>query len=181
MAFVIEMTENQLIDDCLAGKRLAQKALYEKYCRAMFTTAYRIINDYDEANDVLQDAFIKVFQNLHTFRRSSTLGAWIKTIVVRTALSKLRKIHPTEPLENINPNDWVDWGHHIDVEHLEKAIQSLPDGYRTIFVLIEIEGYQHKEVADLLGITVGTSKSQLFYAKKKLRETINKLLDYGLQ
>lgn len=180
MAFVLEMTENQLIDDCLAGKRLAQKALYEKYSRAMYTTAYRITNDFDEANDVLQDAFIKIFQNLHTFRRSSTLGAWIKTIVVRTAISKMRKLKHTESIDQVNLNDWVDWGEKLDGEHLEKAIQALPPGYRTIFVLIEVEGYQHKEVAELLGITVGTSKSQLFYAKKKLRQTITKLLEYGL-
>ena len=180
MAFVIKMTENQLIDDCLAGDRLAQKALYDKYSRAMYTTAYRITNDFEEASDVLQDAFIKVFQNLHTFRRSSTLGAWIKTIVVRTAISKVRKLKYTESIDQVNPNDWVDWGNRLDGEHLEKAIQALPSGYRTIFSLIEIEGYQHKEVAELLGITVGTSKSQLFYAKKKLRENITRLLEYGL-
>ena len=181
MPFVIDMTENQLIEDCLQNDRLAQKALYERYCRAMYTVAYRITNDFEQANDVLQEAFVKVFQNLATFRRESSLGAWIKTIVVRTALSKLRKKQFTDPLEYADLDDWVDWGDYLEAEYLEKAIQTLPEGYRAVFLLIEVEGFSHKEVADLLGITVGTSKSQLFYAKKNLRKTINDLLNFGVK
>ncbi len=176
MAHTLCMTESELIQACLRNDRLAQKELYERYNSAMYTLAYRITNDFEMANDVLQDAFIKVFRNLSKFRRESTLGAWIKTIVVRTALSKIKKEPIVESLEAKHIKESLNWGHHLDVEYLEKAIQALPEGYRVVFTLIEIEGYAHKEVADLLNISIGTSKSQLFYAKKRLRKTIESLL-----
>lgn len=168
----LRMTETELIERCLAQDRLAQKELYERYNRAMYSAAYRITSDFDLANDVLQEGFIKVFKALPKFRRESTLGAWIKTIVVRTALSKVKRRPAFEPLEHHHLGHTVDWGSKIDADYLEKAILALPEGYRTVFVLIEVEGYRHKEVADMLDISVGTSKSQLFYAKKKLREMI---------
>ena len=173
----LNTTEAELIDGCLSGDRLAQKALYEKYKRAMYSLAYRITGDFESANDVLQDAFIKVFRGLPSFRRESTLGAWIKTIVVRTAYSKLKKEKLfLEPIENVPVNKVVDWGDFLQAEYLEKAILDLPDGYRTVFMLIEVEGYSHKEVADMMNISVGTSKSQLFYAKRKLRSALK---NYG--
>lgn len=177
MPYAPSMTEAKLIKACLANDRLAQRMLYERYSQAMYTIAYRMTGDFDLANDVLQEAFLKVFRNLASFRSESTLGAWIKTIVVRTALSKLRRRPQFEPLENHHLGEAVDWGHRLDAEYLEKAIHALPDGYRAVFVLIEVEGYSHKEVADMLGISVGTSKSQLFYAKKRLREMIKTLME----
>ena len=178
MPYTISMTEAELIQACLENDRLAQRKLYERYSNAMYTLAYRITNDFDLANDVLQEAFVKVFRGLAKFRKESTLGAWIKTIVVRTAISKVKKQPVFEPLENHNGKDMVDWGNYLDAEYLEKAIQSLPEGYRAVFLLIEVEGYSHKEVAEMLKISVGTSKSQLFYAKKRLRKTITQLLKY---
>ncbi|MEN0004633.1 MAG: RNA polymerase sigma factor [Bacteroidota bacterium] len=172
MNFTLSMTEMDLIEACLDNNPLAQKELYSKYCDAMYTTSYRITSDFDLANDVLQEAFVKVFKNLHQFRKESTLGAWIKTIVVRTALSKIKRRTHFEELEDHHTKHLVDWGHHMDADYLEKAIQSLPEGYRAVFVMIEVEGYSHKEVAQMLGISVGTSKSQLFYAKKKLRQIL---------
>ena len=169
------MTESELIDACLQDNRLAQKELYDRYARAMYTAAYRITSDFELANDVLQEAFVKVFRHLSGFRRESTLGAWIKTIVVRTALSRIRREIKMESLEDHHhPDQVLDWGHHLDADYLEQAIQALPAGYRTVFVMIEVEGYSHKEVAELLDISVGTSKSQLFYAKKKLRQSLKK-------
>ena len=94
--------------------------------------------------------------------------------MVRTALSKIKKEQYTASLDQLPPDTSISWSHRLDAEYLEKAILGLPTGYRTVFVLIEVEGYGHQEVADLLGITVGTSKSQLFYAKKRLRETLGK-------
>lgn len=167
------MTETELIEGCLEGDRIAQRTLYERYCRAMYTAAYRITNDFEASNDVLQEAFVKVFRALPRFRREATLGAWIKTIVVRTALSHIKREKIFEPLDNHVVDQAIDWGHQLDVEYLEKAIQALPPGYRAVFVLIEIEGYGHQEVAEMLGISVGTSKSQLYHAKKKLRESLN--------
>ena len=152
------MTESELIDACLDNDRLAQKELYDRYSRAMYTAAYRITSDFELANDVLQEAFVKIFRHLAGFRRESTLGAWIKTIVVRTALSRMRREIRMETLEDYHHKDQVvDWGHHLDADYLEKAIQALPAGYRSVFVMIEVEGYAHKEVAEMLGISVGTS------------------------
>ena len=169
------MTESELIDACLDNDRLAQKELYDRYSRAMYTAAYRITSDFELANDVLQEAFVKIFRHLAGFRRESTLGAWIKTIVVRTALSRMRREIRMETLEDYHHNDQVvDWGHHLDADYLEQAIQALPAGYRSVFVMIEVEGYAHKEVSEMLGISVGASKSQLFYAKKELRKSMEK-------
>lgn len=172
MSFVISMTEVELIESCLANDRLAQKALYDRYRKAMYTIAYRMTGDFELANDVLQDAFINIFRNLAKFRRESTLGAWIKTIVVRTALKKIKQRPGFVELEQQHTSDMVDWGDFLEAEYLEKAIMDLPDGYRAVFVMIEVEGYSHKEVAEMLQISVGTSKSQLFYAKKRLRKVL---------
>ncbi len=169
----IRMTETELIEGCLANDRLAQRELYQRYKDAMYTLAYRVMNEGELANDVLQEGFVKVFRNLHKFRRESTLGAWIKTIIVRTALSKVKRQPRFEEIQDHHRSGYVDWGTRLDTEYLERAIGNLPEGYRMVFVLVEVEGYTHKEVAQLLGISVGTSKSQLFYAKKKLRELIN--------
>ena len=167
------MTETELIEGCLVNDRLAQRELYKRYKDAMYTLAHRVMNDGELANDVLQEGFVKVFRNLDKFRRESTLGAWIKTIIVRTALSKAKRQPRFEEIQDYHRSEYVDWGTRLDTEYLERAISKLPEGYRMVFVLVEVEGYTHKEVAQLLGISVGTSKSQLFYAKKKLRELIN--------
>ncbi|MEO1518637.1 MAG: RNA polymerase sigma factor [Bacteroidota bacterium] len=172
MSYTVTMSDIELIESCIANDRLAQKRLYERYKNAMYTIAVRITGDYDLASDVLQDAFINIFRGLKQFRKESTLGAWIKTIVVRTALKSIKKKIHFEPIENQNLSGFIDWGHQLDSEYLEKAIQALPEGYRAVFVLIEVEGYSHKEVAEMLGISVGTSKSQLFYSKKRLRKLV---------
>jgi RNA polymerase sigma-70 factor (ECF subfamily) len=173
MATHTGMTEPELVKACMENDRLAQKALYDKYKRAMYTLAYRIMGNFEDANDVLQEAFVKIFRGLPGFRGESTLGAWIKTIVVRTAYSKLRKEKRFfEPVDNIASSMTIDWGHRLDADYLEQAIMALPEGYRSVFILIEVEGYSHKEVAALLDISEGTSKSQLFYAKRKLRELL---------
>ncbi len=178
MSFTISMTETDLIQGCIANDRLAQKRLYDKYKRGMYTVAYRITGDFDLANDALQEGFIQVFRGLPKFRAESTLGAWIKTIIVRAALKVVKKKVHFEPIEDYNTGTgFIDWGDYLSTEYLEKAIMSLPEGYRAVFTLVEIEGYQHKEVAEMLGISAGTSKSQLFHAKKRLRETL-KNFDY---
>lgn len=168
------MTEAEIIAACLDNDRMAQKQLYDRYKKAMYTVSYRITNDFELANDVLQEAFVKIFRNLHKFRQESTLGAWIKTIVVRTALSKIKREKKFEELTDQATEGLIDWGDFMQAEYLEKAIQALPAGYRSVFVMIEVEGYSHKEVAEMLNISVGTSKSQLFYAKKKLRGMLEK-------
>jgi RNA polymerase sigma factor (sigma-70 family) len=167
------LTELQLIEQCILGQRNAQRIVYERYNRAMFTTAYRITSDFELAGEVLQDAFLSVFRNMAQFEKRSTLGAWIKTIVVRTALKKIENKRVFEELPMDYAEKQVNWGAQpIDAEYLEQAIQKLPNGFRSVFVLAEVEGYTHREIAEMLNISEGTSKSQLFCAKKRLRETL---------
>ena len=135
----------------------------------MFTIAFRIINDYDIANDALQEAFIQVFTDIKQFRGESTLGAWIKTILVRTAIKKFKKEDVFTQLDLQQNGEIITWQEEMKSNDLEKAILSLADGCRTIFLLIEVEGYTHKEVAEMLNVSEGTSKSQLHYAKKQLQ------------
>ncbi len=163
------MTESEIVHGCLKEDRYAQKLLYDKYKDAMFTLAYRISGDFLLAEEILHDAFLKVFRGLGGFRFESTLGAWIKIIVARTAYSKIKKKVVFEPFETASHDQSVHWGNSLDTEYLENAIMALPEGYRTVFIMIEVEGFSHREVAEMLGISEGTSKSQLFHAKKKLR------------
>ncbi len=138
----------------------------------MYSSAYRILGDYSLASDALQESFIYVFKQLNQFQFRSTLGTWIKTIVVHTSikiLNKQKRFVFGEIPENV---DYVAWEEPMSGEHLEKAIMLLPDGYRAIFLLVEVEGYKHKEVAEILHISVGTSKSQLFHAKKYLKNIL---------
>ena len=170
----LSIEELDLLDGCLKKNRNKQKSLYYKYCDAMFTLAFRILNDYDEANDVLQEAFINVFQKIEQFKKQSSLGAWIKTIVIRTAIRHLKKHKDYDSFEP-NKHDEITYNkENIDGKILEKIIMSLPVGYRTVFILSEIEGYKHKEIAEMLNISEGTSKSQLFNAKKILRDILKK-------
>lgn len=164
-----QSTEKQLVDGCRKNNRKIQKQLYDRYCDAMFTIAFRIINDYDIANDALQEAFIQVFIDIKQFRGESTLGAWIKTILVRTAIKKFKKEDVFTQLELQQNGEIITWQEEMKSDDLERAILSLADGCRTIFLLIEVEGYKHKEVAEMLNISEGTSKSQLHYAKKQLQ------------
>ena len=172
MLNIKKRSEYQLLKGCQQKDRLAQKELYDKYKNAMYTLIYRITNDLKLSEEILQDAFMKVFKHINNFRGEASIGSWIKTIVTRTALEKVKQKIQFEPLEGQAYEEVFDWGHHLDIDYLEKAIQSLPEGYRAVFVLIEIEGYAHKEVSIMLGISVGTSKSQLYHAKRKLKELL---------
>lgn len=174
--FLERETEVELLEGCLKNDRKAQKKLYYKYCNAMYSIAFRILKNEDDASDSLQEAFIQVFKDLNTFRRESTIGAWIKTIVIRTALRKLKKNVFKEEIDERTMNIPAQNSCSLTGEYIEKTILSLPTGYRTVFLLIEVEGYTHKEVAEILNISEGTSKSQLFYAKKHLRNLLKDLM-----
>lgn len=163
------------MEGCRSNRRDSQKALYDNYCDAMFSTAFRILNNRDDAQDVLQDSFIEIFKHINDFRGESTIGAWIKTIVVRKALKKLRSLKFTENYEENGTEIPLDFLDDLSGQYLEHLILSLPDGYRTVFLLVEVEGYSHEETATMLGISTGTSKSQLSRAKKTLRKQIEKI------
>jgi RNA polymerase sigma-70 factor (ECF subfamily) len=174
------VTERQLIDRCLHDDRNAQRILYERYKNAMFTLAFRITGNFEVAAEVLQDAFLQIFRHLSSFQGRSTLGAWIKAIVVRTAIGSTRRQHILhfEAVNDQTEQIILDWGDHLDAEYLEKAILELPEGYRSVFVLAEIEGFSHAEIAEMLQISEGTSKSQLFHAKKRLRARLTVLNNF---
>jgi len=167
------MQQDPLILQCIDNQRVAQKVLYDKYKDAMYTLSYRISGSFELADDILQEAFVKVFRSLKKLKDHRTLPGWIKTIVVRTAYENIER----EKKKSLGGVDVADVEYKLttrasDVEYIEQAIAKLPHGFRTVFVLIEIEGYSHREVAELLGISEGTSKSQLSRAKQKLREML---------
>ncbi len=179
MAREYHIDSADLIERCLEGDRTAQYELYRKYNRAMYNTAWRIVRDDQEAEDILQEAFINAFQYLHTFQGTSTFGAWLKRIVVNKSLNILQKNRL--PLDNLNDEEHdvpqeEEESIYVDQDELERvrnAIEDLPDGYRVILSLYLLEGYDHLEISEILGISVGTSKSQYNRAKKKLREMLN--------
>jgi RNA polymerase sigma-70 factor (ECF subfamily) len=173
-----DLSDRDLVDRCLSindrtAQRSAQRLLYERYKRAMFSTAYRITNDYNNANDALQDAFVTVFRSLDQFAFQSTLGAWIKTIVVRKAIRKQQVESRFISIDETIHDQPVPLPEGLTGAELDAVIRTLPDGARTVFLLAEVEGYAHKEIADLLEITEGTSKSQLSYARRILRQRLS--------
>ncbi len=169
--------EIMLVKTCLKNDRKAQKALYEKYKDAMYTISFRILGNFDDACDALQEGFIQVFNSLENFQAKSSLGAWIKTIIVRAAYKKLKPEIAFKEIEIHESVELFYWDDNMTGEELEKAILNLSPGYRLVFTLIEVEGYSHNEVAKMLGISPGTSKSQLFYAKKKLQQKLAFLIE----
>jgi RNA polymerase sigma factor (sigma-70 family) len=172
----VSSEEQLLLQGCLAQDRQAQYRLYQQYKTAMFSSALRILGDRALAQDALQEAFIDVFQGLATFQQQSTLGAWIKTIVVRRASRTLRQAQRLEVYDQErHAEPVVAWHDNLTGEALDKAIRELPAGYRAVFCLVEVEGYSHREVADLLGTSEGTSKSQLYHAKRVLQRKLQYL------
>jgi RNA polymerase sigma factor (sigma-70 family) len=164
----LHLSEERIIEGCLKNDRTAQKALYDQYKSKMYTLAYRITNSFEDAGDVLQEGFIDVFINLKSFKGKAQLGTWIHTIIARTAIRKIKTRINFEDLNDIPQPEIIEWGQEIDVQLLEKAISELPDGYRSIFTLYEIEGFKHGEIAQMMDISVSTSKTQLHKAKRML-------------
>ena len=164
----IPIAKDDLISACKGGDRNAQKKLYVNYCDAMYTLAFRITKNHELANDSLQDAFIEVFKNIKSYNGSGTIGSWIKTIVIRKAVKTIKYEVRYESMEGVS-EPYSDSYETFTSHLLEKAIQSLPSGARTVFTLVEVEGYKHTEIAKMLKISEGTSRSQLSYAKKLLR------------
>jgi RNA polymerase sigma-70 factor (ECF subfamily) len=170
-----KQTDKELVKSCLANDRIAQKKLFDSYKDAMYTTAFRMLGNERDASDVLQETFIDVFENLSGFRFESTLGAWIKVILVRKALRKLKLQNDFQDLQEAEHLHNDGWNQDFTSDDLEKAIQSLPDSARTVFLLVEVEGFKHHEVAIMLNISTGTSKSQLHYSKMLLRRKLKEL------
>lgn len=173
-----------LIEKCARGDRKAQRALYELYAGKMLVVALRYTKSQLEAEDVLQEAFIKVFEKIKTFRAEAEVRFWIKKIVVNTALNSQRsKLYMFPMVDVTEMQDSFETDISLSTYHfteLLKFIQELPTGCQAIFNLYAIEGYNHQEIADMLNISVGTSKSQYSRARSILKERIEKeqLLSY---
>lgn len=172
------MTEQDLIQGCIRGERKCQEAVFRLYAGKMLVVCMRYARHRMEAEDILQDAFIKVFRYINKFQHKGSFEGWIRRIVVNTALKNIDKKSFTN--EQIGIEDQKDTGALPNVysdlgeADLLKMVASLPDGYRVVFNLYAIEGYSHKEIAELLDIGESTSRSQLVKARKLLQEMILK-------
>ncbi len=156
----------------------AQFEAYQLYCKAMYNTALRIVQNEAEAEDVLQEAFLAAFTKIDRYHGTATFGAWLKRIVVNKSLNVIAKRKVSfvgvdeAPLENYASGQDEDETPVWNVDQVHRAISTLPDGYRVVFSLYLLEGYDHREIAEVLGITEGGSKSQYNRAKKKLRNIL---------
>ena len=166
-----------LIARCRTGDRDAHYRIYKLYSKAMFNVGYRITRSEEDAEDVLQEAFISAFRNLDSYRGDATFGAWLKRIVVNKAINALNK----KKHQSIDEEHWdiaeeeshPEYREELTIERVKQGIEKLPDGYRTVLSLYLLEGYDHQEIGEILGISESTSKSQLNRAKGKLKELLN--------
>lgn len=165
-----------LIEACKVGNSKAQFRLYSLYSKAMYNLAYRMTNNREDAEDLLQESFVECFRNLNSFRFESTFGAWLKTIVINRSINHLRKKKVNLVYHDNLPESYEDAENEpeYDCKRIISGIEMLPDGYRIIITLYLLEGYDHTEIAQILGITESTSKSQYSRAKDKLRKMISK-------
>ncbi len=172
------MDVRQLVKDCLRYKPEAQKQLYELYAKSMLGVCYRYTKSLKDAEDVLQDGFVKVFQNLQQYKYEGELGAWIRRIMVNTALNFLKKHkkYREEMFFTELPLHAVAEDTHLvklEAKELADLIRQLPPGYQSVFNLFAIEGYTHVEIGAMLGISDGTSRSQYARARALLISWIN--------
>lgn len=174
------MTNEDIIAGCLKFNQKARKVLYDKYASQMYSVCLRYSNSKDDANDIFQQAFYTVYKNLKQIKNPAALSGWIKRIFVNTALEHLKKKARFTSVEDIETvveteHNWNDAIQNISTQELTNLIQQLPIGSRMVFNLYAIEGYSHKEISEQLGISVGTSKSQLFDARKTLKKAVTEL------
>lgn len=171
------MTTEDIIKQCVAGNRKAQKALYDKYSRMVLRTVMNYIKDKDNAMDVVHDSFMKIFKKLSAIDNEKDLEAWMRTVTINTSIDFLRKAKRLEYIENDNDAllhlTTEDTSHQIAHNELRRQVELLPEGAKCILNLYAIEGYNHREIAEMLNISEGTSKSQLSRARHLLLEILN--------
>lgn len=167
----------KIVEDCKQNNAKAQMHLYDRYCDAMFIIAKRYVKDHFIAEDVMQDAFIKVFKNIQNFKGEVTIGAWIKKIVINQCIDYLKKKRielvsiEEKELNVADENDWT-VNEEVNVSIITRAINSLPEKYKVVLNLYLIEGYDHQEIAQVLNITEINSRSQLMRGKNKLKSQL---------
>ena len=166
----------KLVAEAKEDNPQAQSALYDKFSAKMLSVCRMYTKDLQFAEDVMIKAFMKAFQNIKQYQAKGSFEGWLRQIMIREAIDFLRKQKPlsfTDTLEDVAELS-VYQETNSEVEHLQCCIDQLPDGYKVVFVLYAIEGYSHKEIAKELGISEGTSKSQLHKARKALQVLLNK-------
>lgn len=174
------MNERQLITGCIKGDRKAQRELYDTYSRKMMGVCYRYVGEQETARDLLQEGFIKVFANINSYSGSGSFEGWMRKIFVNSSLEYLRKSNVLKEAtdldslaELVEPD--ASAISKISSKELMQLVNKLPDGFRTVFNLFAIEGYSHKEIADMLSITESTSRSQYTRARQILQKKISTL------
>jgi len=173
---------NKLIKGCLRNDRLAQKEFYHYFADNMYALCLRYTGNEDEAKDVLQDAFIKVFKNLKQYKSKGSFHGWVRRIVVNTALERFRDknylfaLH-ADDVDEVNVEGYSHVLEEISKKEIMNLVQSLTPQYRVVFNLYAIEGYSHKEIAEMLNIKEGTSKSNLSRAREILKEKLTALFE----
>jgi len=177
------MDEKLLIAACKRGESWACKEVYEFYAPLMMSVCLRYVNNRETARDLLQEGFIKVYTKIHSFTGTGPFGAWVRRVFVTTSLEYLRttdalKLSITMEESGINPAHWDESAlDRISVDELMACVSKLPNGYRTIFNLFAIEGYSHKEIAGMLGISEITSRTQFIRARNVLQKSVLSLLE----
>lgn len=169
-----------LIQRCRANNAHAQAEVYRLYAKAMFHVSYRIVGIREDAEDILQESFVKAFQQIEKYREEGSFGSWLKRIVVNGSLNSIRsKVYFKEISDEDMPqeDEYMEEEPEYEVEDVKTAMRLMPDGYRTVFSLYMFEDYSHREIAKTLGIGEGTSKSQLNRAKKHLKELLIQMSD----
>ncbi len=172
------MTEKQLINACKRKDRKAQKKLYDRYSPIMMGVCKRYVFSREDAEDIVVEAFFKILTNIHQFKGTGSFEGWMRRIVVNEALMFLRKRHNFSmnvEIEHTNIKAPMTIEAELAAEDIIGLLAKLPTGYRTVFNLYVIEGYKHREIAENLGISINTSKSQLILAKKRLRALLEEI------
>jgi RNA polymerase sigma-70 factor (ECF subfamily) len=170
-----ENIHQEIIDQCREGSQKAQFQLYKLYYRPMFSICMRLINNASEAEDVMQEAFLNAFTKIDTYKGEVSFGAWLKRIVINRSLDYLKKRKVKFEEINEKTNQLPDYQmevKEVNMNVIKDAIQKLPDGYRVVLSLFLIEGYDHEEISEILGISNSNSRTQYLRAKNKLRELL---------
>jgi len=167
-----------IISGCLDGDRKSQEQLYKMFSSRMFGLCLQYSNDYDDARDILQEGFIKVFQKLDQFQHKGSFEGWVRRIMINTALEKYRSQLHLYPLteKDVKTEEFIfeEIFEKLAASDLIKLVQELSPRYRMVFNMYAIEGYSHKEIGEILGISIGTSKSNLSRARSILQEKVKK-------
>lgn len=175
----IRFTHKALVEKCKTGHSSSQYELYELYVDAMYNIGMRMLSNKEDAEDIVQESFVSAFKNLASFNYESTFGAWLKRIVINKSINYLKKkevaVVPMDAHEFHLKEDTPEETQAVDIKKVKVGIEKLPTGYKQIINLYLIEGYDHIEIGEVLGITTSTSKSQYHRAKKKLVEIITTL------